>query len=51
MVEEIRRACGIPAPLAGTGDAEEEADDVAADVKDGTAPADEATDEIEQEFA
>ncbi|MCU1530375.1 MAG: hypothetical protein JWP75_4138 [Frondihabitans sp.] len=45
MIEEIRRACGIaPAPPGAAP--EDEPDEPAADVKDGTAPPDETDDEL-----
>jgi hypothetical protein len=44
MIEEIRRVCGITAAPAGI--AEDEPDEAAADVQDGTAPADETEAEM-----
>lgn len=48
MIEEIRRACGITAVSPSETEADEP-DEPAADVIDGTAPADEAIDELELE--
>ena len=48
MIEEIRAACGITEAPAGAAE-EEEPDEAAADVKAGTAPMDEALDELELE--
>ena len=46
IIEEIRRVCGItPAPLGAEEETEE--DEVAADVKEGTEPSDEALETLE----
>ncbi len=50
IIEEIRRACGVAAAPSGTAD-EDEPDEVAADVRDGTAPADDEVDDIALEPA
>ena len=47
IIEEIRKACGITAPPLDVGE-EYQADDVAADIRDGTAPS-ETLDELELE--
>lgn len=48
MIEEIRSACGVAAAPSGAAE-EEESDEAAADVKAGTAPVEEAMDELELE--
>jgi len=46
IVTEIRRVCGITQAPAGTVEEEEDLDEVAADVRDGTAPPDESEDAL-----
>ena len=46
MIEEIRRACGITAAPPGAKE-EDEPDEAAADIREGTAPADEVPDDLE----
>jgi len=50
IIEEIRRACGIALVPVGVTE-EMEPDEVAADVKSGTEPAEDELDSLELEFA
>ena len=46
MIEEIRRACGIESPPFETTE-QDESDELAADVRDGTASVNEHVQEVE----